>query len=97
AGFPGGQGFPKVPILYNTNRGHQIIAEWVQASWKKNLGIDVTLVNQEWKTFLDTRADTHDFYIARAGWVGDYLDPNTFLDMFVIGSGNNDGLYANPE
>lgn len=97
AGFPGGKGFPKTPILYNTHDGHKKIAEWVQENWKKNLGIDVTLVNQEWKTFLDTRSNAHNFDIARAGWVGDYLDPNTFLDMFIIGSGNNDGLYANPE
>lgn len=97
AGYPDGKGFPKTPILYNTSDGHKIIAEWVQESWKKNLGIDVTLVNQEWKTFLDTRSNAHDFDIARAGWVGDYLDPNTFLDMFIIGSGNNDGLYANEE
>ena len=97
AGFPGGAGFPEVPILYNTNDGHKKIAEWVQESWKKNLGISVTLVNQEWKTFLDTRQNAHDFYIARAGWVGDYLDPNTFLDMFITGSGLNDGLYANPK
>lgn len=97
AGFPDGKGFPKTPILYNTNDGHKKIAEWVQENWKKNLNIEVTLVNQEWKTFLDTRSNAHDFDIARAGWVGDYLDPNTFLDMFIIGSGNNDGLYANEE
>jgi oligopeptide transport system substrate-binding protein len=97
AGFPGGAGFPKTPILYNTSDGHKKIAEWVQESWKKNLGIEVSLVNQEWKTFLDTRSSSHDFDIARAGWVGDYLDPNTFLDMFMIGSGLNDGLYSNTE
>ncbi len=97
AGFPGGVGFPKTPILYNTSDGHKKIAEWVQESWKKNLGIEVSLVNQEWKTFLDTRSSSHDFDIARAGWVGDYLDPNTFLDMFMIGSGLNDGLYSNTE
>lgn len=97
AGYPDGKGFPKTPILYNTNEGHKKIAEWVQESWKKNLGIDVSLVNQEWKTFLDTRSRSHDFGIARAGWVGDYLDPNTFLDMFLTGSGLNDGLYANAE
>ncbi len=97
AGYPDGKGFPKTPILYNTSDGHKKVAEWVQEAWKKNLGIEVSLVNQEWKTFLDTRSNSHDFEIARAGWVGDYLDPNTFLDMFIIGSGNNDGLYANQE
>ncbi|PKL25640.1 MAG: peptide ABC transporter substrate-binding protein [Spirochaetae bacterium HGW-Spirochaetae-3] len=95
AGFPDGQGFPAISVVYNTLEGHKRIAEWVQRSWKKNLGIDVTLVTQDWRSFLGTRSDSHDFYIARAGWVGDYLDPNTFLDMFIIGSGNNDGLYSN--
>jgi len=95
AGFPKGKDFPSVSISYNTNEGHKKIAEWAQRSWKKNLGITVTLVNMDWKTFLDTRSVSHDFYIARAGWVGDYLDPNTFLDMFITGSGDNDGLYSN--
>lgn len=97
AGFPGGKGFPKLTVIYNTNDGHKKIAEYVQEQWKNNLGIDVALQNQEWKTFLDTRSNSHDFEVARAGWVGDYLDPNTFLDMFIKGSGNNDGLYDNPK
>lgn len=97
AGFPDGKNFPKLTILYNTNDNHKKIAEYVQEQWKQNLGIDVALQNQEWKTFLDTRSNSHDFDISRAGWVGDYLDPNTFLDMFIKGSGNNDGLYDNPK
>jgi oligopeptide transport system substrate-binding protein len=93
AGFPNGKGFPKLTILYNTNDNHKKIAEFVQDQWKQNLGIDVALQNQEWKTFLDTRSNSHDFQIARAGWIGDYLDPNTYLDMFLSNSGNNDGRY----
>ncbi|MBN2873504.1 MAG: peptide ABC transporter substrate-binding protein, partial [Spirochaetales bacterium] len=77
AGYPGGAGFPKVTLLYNTNDGHKKIAEWAQENWKKNLGIEIALVNQEWATFLDTRQTSHDFDFCRAGWVGDYLDPNT--------------------
>ncbi len=95
AGYPNGKGFPKLTILYNTNDGHKKIAEFVQEQWKNNLGIEVNLQNQEWKTFLDTRSNSHDFVVARAGWVGDYMDPNTFLDMFIVGSGNNDGLFNN--
>jgi len=95
AGFPNGKGFPKLTILYNTNDNHKKIAEFVQDQWKQNLGIDVALQNQEWKTFLDTRSNSHDFQIARAGWIGDYLDPNTYLDMFLSNSGNNDGRYNN--
>jgi oligopeptide transport system substrate-binding protein len=95
AGFPGGAGFPKVTLLYNTSEAHKKIAEWAQENWKQHLGIDVALLNQEWATFLDTRQVSHDFDFCRAGWVGDYLDPNTFLDMFLTGSGLNDGLYSN--
>ncbi len=95
AGFPNGQGFPKMVLLYNTSEGHKKIAEWAQEQWKKYLNIEVALVNQEWKTFLDTRQNSHDFDFCRAGWVGDYLDPNTFLDMFLSDSGLNDGLFKN--
>lgn len=97
AGFPDGKGFPKLTVLYNTSDRHKVIAEWVQQQWKNNLGIDIELQNMEWKTFLDVRSKQHDFVICRAGWVGDYQDPNTFLDMFVTGSGNNDGLYSNKQ
>ena len=95
AGYPDGKGFPKITVIYNTNPRHKMIAEWVQQKWKTVLGIDIELQNIEWKTFLDVRSNQHDFVITRAGWNGDYQDPNTYLDMFKIGSGNNDGLYAN--
>jgi len=95
AGFPGGAGFPKVTLLYNTSDAHKKIMEWAQESWKKNLGVEVALMNQEWATYLDTKQVSHDFDFARAAWVGDYLDPNTFLDMFLSDSGLNDGLYKN--
>jgi oligopeptide transport system substrate-binding protein len=97
AGFADGKGFPKLTVIYNTSERHKMIAEWVQQQWKTNLGIDIDLQNIEWKTFLDVRSKQHDFVITRAGWVGDYQDPNTFLDMFLTGSGNNDGLYSNAE
>lgn len=97
AGYPGGRGFPPVTLLYNTSEGHKKIAEWAQESWKRLLGISVSLQNMEWATFLDMRQDTHDFQIVRAGWIGDYLDPTTFLDMFVTGSGLNDGRYSSKE
>lgn len=96
AGYPNGQGFPKLTVIYNTSDNHKRTAEYVQAEWKRNLGIDVALQNQEWKTFLDTRSNSHDFDISRAGWIADYVDPSTYLDMFLSTSGNNDGLYSNP-
>ncbi|MBI4178206.1 peptide ABC transporter substrate-binding protein [bacterium] len=96
AGYPGGKGFPKLDILYNTQEGHRKIAEAFQQMWKKELGIDVGLFNQEWKVFLNTKKNL-DFDLARAGWFGDYPDPNTFLDMYVTGGGNNNTGFSHAE
>ncbi|NCC63349.1 MAG: peptide ABC transporter substrate-binding protein, partial [Spirochaetia bacterium] len=94
AGYPNGAGFPTIPILYNTNEGNRQIAQLIQRQWRNNLGINVVLDNQEWQTYLSNR-NRGNFHIARAGWVGDYQDPNTFLDMFITGSGMNGGKYSN--
>jgi len=94
AGYPNGTGFPTVTILYNTSEAHKKVAEFIQQEWKNNLGINVVLENQEWQTYLANR-NNGNFQIARAGWVGDYQDPNTFLDMFITGGGMNGGKYAN--
>jgi len=96
AGYPNGKNFPKVQLLYNTSEAHKAIAEYIQQQWKENLNVDIELVNQEWKTYLSTRRKG-EFQIARAGWVGDYNDPNTFLDMFVTGSALNGGRYASQQ
>ncbi len=96
AGFPGGKGFPRVRILYNTSDAHQAIAELIQSQWKRGLGIDVGLENQEWAAFLtSTRQGEYD--IARAAWIGDYVDPNTFLDMFVTDGANNQTGWGDSE
>jgi oligopeptide transport system substrate-binding protein len=96
AGYPGGEGFPEFEILYNTSEGHKKIAEYIQSEWKNNLGLKVTLLNQEWATYLSNR-NQGNFQVARAGWIGDYQDPNTFLDMFITGAGMNGGKYTNPK
>lgn len=96
AGFPGGKGFPKLTLLYNTSESHKAMAELAQASWKRELGIDLRLANVEWKVFLD-RMRNLKYDLARAGWYGDYVDPNTFLDMFVTGGGNNNTGWSNTE
>lgn len=96
AGFPDGKGFPEVDLLYNTSEGHQKIAVAIQQMWKINLGIDVRLYNQDWKAFLETEKNG-DFEIARGSWIGDYVDPNTFLDMFVTDGGNNRSGWSSKE
>ncbi|OEG00085.1 hypothetical protein BHF71_06475 [Vulcanibacillus modesticaldus] len=87
---------PTVTISYNTSEGHKKIAEAIQAMWKQNLGVDVELTNQEWKVFLET-LNSGDYQIGRHGWLGDYMDPMTFLDMYVTGGRNNSPKYSNPE
>jgi len=94
AGYPDGKGLPPLEVVYNTHEGHRKIAVAIQQMWKKHLNIDVTIVNQEWKVFLDTRQHG-EFSISRHGWQGDYVDPNTFLDLFITGGGNNNGKWSN--
>ena len=96
AGYPNGEGFPTTEILYNTSEGHRKIAVALQQMWKKHLNIDVVLLNQEWKVYLDT-VSNHHYEIARAGWIGDYVDPNNFLDMFLCNGGNNRTRWCNNE
>lgn len=96
AGYPNGEGFPVVEYLYNTGEAHKAVGEALQNMWQTQLGVTVTLNNQEWATFLQTRKDG-DYSIARNGWIADYNDPMSFLDMWLTGGGNNDAQYANPE
>ncbi|HTB64426.1 MAG TPA: peptide ABC transporter substrate-binding protein [Opitutales bacterium] len=82
AGYPGGKGIPPIELLYNTSDAHRAVAEYLQAAWKKNLGVDVHLANTAVSAWLDRRHNA-DFDIIRAGWYGDYLDPSTFLELFA--------------
>ncbi|MGI9316504.1 MAG: peptide ABC transporter substrate-binding protein [bacterium] len=88
SGFPAGEGFPQLELLSNTSDGHRRIAEAIQQLWKQGLGIDVQLANTDWKVYL-SRTNQLDYDISRAGWIGDYPDPNTFLDMMLSDGGNN--------
>ncbi len=96
AGYPNGEGFPVVEYLYNTDDNHKAVAEALQFMWEDVLGVTVTLNNQEWNTFLQTRKDG-DYSIARNGWIADYNDPMSFLDMWLTGGGNNDAQYKSAE
>jgi oligopeptide transport system substrate-binding protein len=80
--------FPAFTYLYNNGSGHQAIGEYVQGALA-TYGITVNLTNQEWATFLETRK-AGNYGVARNGWLGDYNDPISFLDMWTSGSGNND-------
>jgi oligopeptide transport system substrate-binding protein len=95
AGFPGGKGFPRIGILYNTSEDHKRLADVVADQLRRALGIQISAYNQEWQSYLRTTRAV-DYEMARAGWIGDYRDPNTFLDMWVTNGGNNYTGYSSP-
>jgi len=88
AGYPGGKGFRQIEILFNTSEAHRHIAEVIQQMWTEQLGIRAVLLNQEWGAYMHSMK-SQQYDVARSVWIGDYTDPNTFLDMFVTGGGNN--------
>ena len=88
AGYSDPAKLPAIEILYNTNETNKQIAEVIQEMWRENLGIKTTLTNQEWKVYLETRR-TGNFQVARSSWIGDYVDPMTFMDIWTAGNGNN--------
>ncbi len=96
AGYPDGRGFPVLTFLYSTSAAtDKNIALELQSVWQRHLGITVALASQEYKTFLD-RQKKMDYEVCRSSWIGDYNDPNTFLDLFLANSGNNRTGWASP-
>ena len=96
AGYTTPDSIPKLTFTFNTGDGHAMVAQAVQDMWKKNLGVDVDLKNEEWAVFQTTR-NNKNYDIARHGWIADYNDPMNFLDLWVTGGGNNVSGYSNPE
>jgi len=96
AGFPNGKGFPLTTYLFNESQQNESIAVELRDMWQKELGVNVSLVRQEWKVYLNSLSSL-DYGIARSSWVGDYPDPNTFLDMFTTGNPNNRTGWSNKE
>ncbi|MCA9541118.1 MAG: peptide ABC transporter substrate-binding protein [Myxococcales bacterium] len=96
AGYPDAASLPRLQLLYNTQENHKRIAEMIQQMWRRHLGLKVDLVNQEWKVYLKSQ-EALDYDVSRSGWIGDYLDPMTFLGMWTEGNGNNNTGWADKE
>jgi oligopeptide transport system substrate-binding protein len=96
AGWPGGKDFPLVTYLYSEGELNEGIAIELQGMFQRELGVKINLQRQEWKVYLRSMSSL-DYDLCRASWVGDYRDPNTFLDMFVTNGGNNRTGWSNPE
>jgi oligopeptide transport system substrate-binding protein len=95
AGYPGGKGAPPVELLFNTSQSHRAIAEAIQEMWRRELGLDVRLINQENKSLLAARR-AGQFEVMRSVWIGDYIDPLSFLAVWTSDSGNNYTGWKNP-
>ncbi|MEP5569119.1 MAG: peptide ABC transporter substrate-binding protein [Halioglobus sp.] len=95
AGYPDGEGWPGLELIYNTSESHRKIAVALQQMWKETLNVSVTISNQEWKVYLDSVTQM-DFQIARRGWIGDYVDANNFLDLYLTDGGNNNTGFSDP-
>ena len=95
AGFPGGKGFPPFTFLYNNGEQNQYIGVELKSMFERELGVEMGLRPQENKAYLNTMSSL-DYDLARSSWVGDYNDPNTFLDLWVTGGGNNRCGWSNP-
>ncbi|CAN5510768.1 ABC transporter substrate-binding protein [soil metagenome] len=96
AGFPEGRGLPPVEILFDTSENHRTIAEAIQQMWRRNLNVNATLVNQEQKVYFNSRRQM-EYQVIRSSWIGDYNDPNSFLNLWVSGAGNNMTGWSNPD
>jgi len=94
AGFPGGKGFPRLEIMSFTNELNQRLLEAIQQMWRRELGIEVTLALKEQRVWLDDERQRN-YAISGARWIGDYVDPSTFLEVFLANSGNNATGWAN--
>jgi oligopeptide transport system substrate-binding protein len=96
AGYPDGKGFPTIELIYNTSENHKKIAEAVAYMLQNTLGIEIAPRNVEWKV-LQEKMRKKDYQMIRGSWIGDYADPNTFIDMFVTDGGNNRTNWSNRE
>ncbi len=95
AGYPNGEGLPKITYTTNDSGYHKAVAEYLQQAWKE-LGVDMDVDIVEWASFTPMRRNG-DYEVARNGWVGDYTDPSNILDLLYSTNGNNDGKFSNEE
>jgi oligopeptide transport system substrate-binding protein len=95
AGFPGGKGFPSFEIMFPTTSTMRLVTEAIQEMWRRDLGLDVQLLNQEKKVIMAERK-AGNYQALFYDWVGDYLDPTTFLDLWRSDNGNNHTGWADP-
>lgn len=95
AGFPGGKGFPKFSLHVNDVETHVRIAEVMQDMWKRTLCLEVSVRTESSSVFYDTQ-QRMDYETSRAGWIADFVEPISFLDLWTTGNQNNNTGWTNP-
>jgi oligopeptide transport system substrate-binding protein len=96
AGYPGGKGLPDIEFLTTDKESSKMTAEALQAMWKEHLGASIKIKQMEWTSYITAMFDK-DYDLAAGGWIGDYMDPLTFLDMWMKDAGNNRTGWHNEE
>ena len=96
AGYPGGKGLPDMEFLTTDKESSKMTAEALQAMWKEHLGATIKIKQMEWTSYITAMFDK-DYDLAAGGWIGDYMDPLTFLDMWMKDGGNNRTGWHNEE
>jgi len=96
AGFPGGKGFPTLEVQIKNDDLHRSVLEAIQQMWRRELGLNVVIAPLEQKTWIANQ-QAMTYQVSSSRWAGDYLDPNTFLDLFVTNGGNNQTGWGRPE
>lgn len=95
AGFASGAALPPIELIFPTNDSARTILEALQGMWQRELGVTVRVTNVEWKVFLDTLS-RKDYQIGFMAWIGDYVDPNTYISLLHSDNGNNRTGWASP-
>jgi oligopeptide transport system substrate-binding protein len=96
AGYAGGSGLPGLELMYNTSENNKVIAEAVQEMWRRDLGVQVSLLNEDLKSTEDART-TGSYELLRSSWIADYADPSAFLEILRGDNGNNFTGWSNPD
>ncbi|MCH4890379.1 peptide ABC transporter substrate-binding protein [Acidaminobacter sp. JC074] len=94
AGYPNGEGFPTLEYVTNSTEGHLLVAQQMQDAFKIHLGINMEVSSMEFGVFQELRK-SHEFELARGGWIGDYVDPLTFIGLYISGSPLNSPEWSN--
>jgi oligopeptide transport system substrate-binding protein len=96
AGHAGGAGLPQFEVLFNNSENNRLIFEAVQEMWRRDLGIQVRLMNEDLKSTEEARS-TGSYELLRSSLIADYADPSAFLELWRGDNGNNFTGWSNAD